>query len=1276
MEIVNKLKDGLHQDNNIYDQPDMTMRDNLNGVITDLEKGNFKWSNLKGNSISFVLGTVDKYFSHCLIKDRLFIITLDVNETIVRLFEITFVGTTGTKTQIWSINNSQLNLSFAFPIRTIFGFYENILIQRIYWSDFNNPPRCINVQNLPTVGKFIDFFPVISKIYGKLTTSTVSSGGSVSAGSVFFVWRFYTNDGYYSDWSYLSNPILVTSDNPGTSFDDYQKMQGKRPDYNTGKKVVIKLENLDSDYDNIQVAAFYSNDYNLALPGTIFFDGKLTSDIMTFTYIGTENIGTVTIDDLTLTSIKIDSFKENIVAKKQNVIACMHEREELDLPAYIEAEVTVATKALPLDHTGYPSMMTSPSSSKALFGMHNVAADQATHTLRRGQYYKAVTQVIWNDGSGNITVAVNNLFYVSTYASTVTWISGEFLAVVLKRKYLLAGGNIGGDLNTNFRFDYELLDNEHYDWKSQKVCKTYKSYPHGETIRLGVLFFDLTGRPFFVRHLRNTNSTYGPGDTNIPKRSDTNPMLGLHDWNAIGSDGYYNDVTAKLQHLIVNDLDITDIKDQISGFMIVRAPIVHQYLGMGILTPTLLSGNNVYSSYGLWPHNNNTDNYFGCYNFYCPEDTFNLKGFVIQPGDEIENLTYLTPYCKDEAYTLGGSGSNAFRGFGRKESNDYDFYQKLFRASDGNTSDSNGVIGATHPVSFVTKYILGDDDLPINPLDGTKLFIDVSSEFPDGNNSHYGLNCNHSILILDIDDEQGNIKGPNQNWSRTDPCALLCAIKRANTDPYGGYTDSSVANTVYVSTGHYQEITPAVLADILTGGRYIFNNIEIFGGDTMVQLFDIKRLTPNFNIGNEHLGHSMIFPVESRINLSMREGEHIAKTRSRDSSNNPDGIQVRTGSTVLEEFSYNDGYSTDDIFDRYLPLPFNFKVLNEYLTRIRYSPEKNYGEKRDSFRVFLANDYIDLDPNKGAITNIRLRNDKLVYWQPDEIGYIPIRERALTQSSAGQSVQLGVGGVFERYDELKNMLGNSHQFGLVESPIGFHWYDSRRKLFLTINEGFQITPDSILKGLDKWFQLNIPDGFEAYDNPISSYGIFGGYDVPSKMVFISFKLSTGVKTIGINASLNKFIGFYNLYPGAYITGKNHLFHVNSTFLDVYTHGIGTYMNFFGTQYHAYVSIVVKEDTNIAKIYDTFEIIASRNFFNKVRYENSEQSKEEVVCDYTTGTCVVTNRDYKYSKKRWFGSFPKVSRERLNDGYLLITFEIENPYLVELYEVKSTVRKNY
>jgi hypothetical protein len=269
---------------------------------------------------------------------------------------------------------------------------------------------------------------------------------------------------------------------------------------------------------------------------------------------------------------------------------------------------------------------------------------------------------------------------------------------------------------------------------------------------------------------------------------------------------------------------------------------------------------------------------------------------------------------------------------------------------------------------------------------------------------------------------------------------------------------------------------------------------------------------------------------------------------------------------------------------------------------------------------------------------------------------------------------------YSRYDQLVDKIGNSHQFGLIESPMGYHWYDSRRKMFISINHGMQLAEDSILKGVDTFFQQNIPDALDTWDNPFATIpgGVHGGYDPMTKMIFATFNYPmAGVNytnTIGIHALLNKFIGYYNFFPVAYYTYKDHMHQVHANKLSVWTHGVGAYCTFFGNFYQAWVSIVVKEQSNEAKVFDTFEIVGNDNFFTSIAYENSEQSIEEQTVTYVAGEPEVLIRNLKYLKKRWFGNFPRVSRERLNDGYLKVTFKINSAVLVELLEMKTDVRK--
>ena len=225
-----------------------------------------------------------------------------------------------------------------------------------------------------------------------------------------------------------------------------------------------------------------------------------------------------------------------------------------------------------------------------------------------------------------------------------------------------------------------------------------------------------------------------------------------------------------------------------------------------------------------------------------------------------------------------------------------------------------------------------------------------------------------------------------------------------------------------------------------------------------------------YNEGAQAFAHAITFPVESRMLIGYREGDHHGKLRYYDTSTNPMGIRFNSPSSLkVEEFNYNDGYSSDYASDFFLPLPFNFSLQNQFTTRFRYTNQKTYSELQDSYRMFPANNRIDLDTSFGKLNNIRSKFGRVAYWQDDAVGYIPILERQMSNTEIGNPVQIGIGGVFERFDEIIENVGNQHQLGLVESDAGFHWVDSKRRIHISMTNSFKITEESITKGLDSWF---------------------------------------------------------------------------------------------------------------------------------------------------------------------------------------------------------------
>lgn len=1282
MEVINRISNGIHLDNNEYDQPVGTMRDNRNGLIYDIETGRYIWRGIKGTTSVLDLAANETFMGYVKIRTRHFIIVLNTIGNYVRIVELFFsvTDTITSTTVIWQTTNTNLNLNPGYPIRSMFGVYESDEIIRLYINDYHNQPRVINIAGTAPITvdeKFIELAPVMDNGYGSFKFVSELTGGSLKAGIYFFAWRLY-KDGYYTDWSYLSTPVLVYDGSPGTTYPDYHLVAGAEPNSNTSKGVQIQIDDIDDDYDIIQVAAFYSNDLNSIAGGSVIYEAQISGTSVVVDYYGGEESNTVTISEAAETSLFISRCKDMVSTGKYNVIANITEREEINVTTLnsegkhnkIDVQITPAQYGILLDTKAYETIFAE--STRPLNGILPGSQELAGKGFIPGLYHYAATNVSYTD-LAPVTVLAGNYFKPSLIAS---YISGWARMATVIKKYRKAAASAPYDLNTDYKLETSLVDGTYYNYKNPYFCNKLKGYPSGEKIRLGVLFLDKTGRPYFVRHLNNTETTYytatiGPGDTRIPDRYEDGmfPICDVsgHDTSLYD---YYKNTIGYVNYLSVSGLDITPIRNEIGAFMIVRCPIERQNLAYGALGFVYESGNDVFANFSFRAESNDTAKAEGIYVFYCPDDMFDLSGFSIQEGDRIVNRYYMMPFDRDHAEETG------LEGYGIRmtgTSMGYNMYQKFYEW-DNDTETGNAARGVEHDIMFYTKYRQGDgDEIVIDPRNPAKALRYRNAHTIDGSSRNSYI-TNLGIVVLDIEDTVPDVKGMF-DLDVDEPRMLVCSIKRPKTTVYGGLSDSGLASSIYIPTGHYQEINAAVLADIEDGGSYVFNEIDVFGGDTFVCIWDFMRLMANEDLdgASDRYGHAMMMPIESRINLELRDGNHIGKDRAAATTDPADpGLRWKTGENKWEEFNYNDGYSTDNPGRHYLPIPANFSMINEFDTDIRYSDAKEYGEYEDSFRKFRPLNKYQVDKKFGPINNIRYKFNNLIYWQRECAGYIPIGERALISTELSQVVQLGVSGIFERNDQLVEFVGNSNQFGLVESNDGFHWYDSIKKLFISLTNSLKLTPDSIIHGLDSFFMNEVPAVIRDYDYPASGFGISGEFDPKEKIVYVSFKTASFAETIGFSIKDNKFTGFYDYNVGRYFSANNALYATDFYLNDIHLFNVGTIGTYFGVSYPRYFTIIVRDDSNIAKVFDHWEIIGNDEFFSMVNYalENTDD-----ISEYLSGSLSRhVNQKLKYRNKRWFGNFPKIEYERLVGGYCKITFVNTNGADARFLQMKTMFRE--
>ncbi|NLG02259.1 MAG: hypothetical protein GX567_00255 [Clostridia bacterium] len=1282
MEVINRISEGLHLDNNEYDQPAGTMRDNRNGLIYDIQSGRYIWRGLNGTTSVLTLAANEFFMGYAKIRHRHFIITLNLTANQVKIKELFFSITDAisSTTDIWTTTNDNLQLNPGYPIRAMFGVYENDEIIRLYFTDFHNQPRVISLAGTAPLSvneKFIELTPELNNGYGKFSFVGELSGGSLMAGMYFFAWRFY-KDGYYSDWSPLTTPVPIFNGSPGTTYSDYHNVEGAAPNDITTKGIEIQISDIDDDYDTIQIAAFYSNDVNSIASGSVIYEGAISGTSMNFEYYGGEESTSVSISQTTETSLFIKRCKDMCSAGKYNVIANIEERDELDITSLntegknnkIDVQITPLQYSILLDTREYGPNVWGESYRPAS-GILPGTTEIARHNFIPGLYHEAITAFSYNDISGIINVSAGQIFKPSLVA---TYISGTAKLTTVIKKYRKSAASLPYNINDDYEIETKSIDSGYYNYKNPYFCNKLMGYPSGEKIRLGVLFLDKTGRPYFVRHLNNTETTYygmtiGPGDTRIPERYETGafPICGLSGHSYVPYE-YYEKTIGYVNHLSISGLDITAIKDLISAFMIVRCPIERENIAYGALGFTYESGNDLYSNFSFRAQANDAAKKAGIYVFFCPEDMFEFSGFSIQPGDRIENKYYMTPFDPTNAEETGLEGYGVLlddKGYG------INLYQKFY-VWNNDSEVGNAAKGAEHEVLYYTKYRQGDgDEIIVDPRNSALALRNIHTITVDGSpRSSYLTNL--GIVVLDIDDSGTDVKGMF-DLDVDDPHMLVCSIKRPNASVYGGLTDSGLASSIYIPTGHYQEINNTVLADVLSGGAYVFNEIDVFGGDTYVCIWDFIKLMANEDVhgSTERYSHSVFMPIETRINLDLREGNHIGKDRVSTLTSGL-GLEWRTGANKWEEFNYNDGYSSDNPGRHFLPVPVNFTLQNEFDTDIRYSDPKEYGEYEDSFRKFRPLNKYQIDKKFGQINNIKYKFNNLIYWQTESVGYIPIGERALISNDLGKVVQLGVSGIFDRNDNLIESVGNSNQFGLVESNNGFHWYDAIKKLFITITNSLKITPDSLALGLDSYFENEVPVVIRDYDYPASGFGISGGFDPKDKMVYLSFRTASFIETVGFSIKDNKFTGFYDFDPGLYFNANNALYSSNFNLDSIHHFGSGVLGQYFGVSYPRYFTIIVRDDSHIAKIFDTFEVIGNDEFFTYLNYalENGDN-----ISEYLSGSSARhVNQKLKYRNKRWFGNFPKISHERLVGGYCKITFVNTGTSDARFYQLNTLFRE--
>lgn len=1115
-----------------------------------------------------------------------------------------------------------------------FAYEENSLSKQVYWTDNFNEPRTFNISDpifttyiasgslsatagtqymvlegaityngvnygpgltagniITTTGgitvytdlttpspiaKVVEYYPyqllnfTPSRSMGNIKFNSYGSGNKYCGAKIYFYRLSNTANGINTSWSYGSSPIAVETVNSiiATPANPYFDLTGGGTTtslLNSGKSVKVDIDNIDTNFDTIQLACA-EFDEALDVPRTIslVYSGVITGSSMTIEDVG-NILSTLTLADITLFPASILRCKTMTTNKNYILIGNTEERQEFEFdttaitsteikgtfPVH-EADETLCTNVLT-----YTSVAPSPSANPTFIieGCNYVVTSIAGGNV----VYNGNPYIV-----GEVILGTNN-------PSIIIPVGSEVKPCVSINRYTAINSTTSYPQRPNYIQLYDLTaGNVSWSYKDPAVSHLKKGYWGKEKYRFGILFYDLKGNPFYVRHI--TDFTFSnPETTPIVEQKTT---------------GSYDYFFLNQRAISFSNIEIPkEIVDKISGFSIVRAERDKRIITEGFLMQVGDNGTDCIPIAG--PYARRNSQYIGSLTQYmtliCPDRlaSYDMPSYVV--GSSIEGCFWLRATDYENPPT-----SNLFMKSVDQADQVESRYLNQYTTSDGVTR-LNKITAMADVNEYDTLTNFGSSNRNYKNFtwfQAVALFdIDNSCVVPASTADLSGyVAVAGARTVLEFQDpllyRGGTFQYGDLSVTGASVDKLVVDVVVENTNQYGGISDAALASTLYISTGHFQPINATVIAetnDTNNPNNYTkltFNNVDVWGGDCYTCLVDYGHSLYNtdFTLGPSYSGTNswgIKFPLQCNVNYDLRRGRTVANNKmgyaTGMAATPPVGVVYKDtfNNIRLESFQYNKGYSSDGKVFNYPALPVNFKNIGQFKFRVRFAGVKFPNELVNSFRTFLTNDYKDVDGQDGEINNIRTKDGRVIVWQNKLVSTVPILERQILTGLSGAPTTLGTGGVVDRYDPLNSYFGNQHQQGLTPTEYGFAWFDMRRKAFVIMDINAGIIEVSKLDGLKAFFDevfleanqaglinniayINSPVYAENSSQPLMGVGVTGVYDPKFKTTYLTFKFKNmtsyldvddtvidGVSkdfTIGYNHVDRFFIGFFDWTP--------------------------------------------------------------------------------------------------------------------------------------------------
>lgn len=1251
---VQTYNKGIDKDSSVYKYPNNTAYHIENfRFITDEGLTTMSLENSKGTLELFSLDTGYLFWGYVIIRDTLVILAINSSKVGDAATDKIYTATIPESGYIASaacIYTGALGLSLTYRINSVIGRYESEDLQKIYWADGNQQLKFANIADPSITTKDPSWFDYIPAFDISTIAITSVGNGLLKTGKVQYAYQLYNLYGAATNFSALTKLVPLTpygqTGNDGT-------FTGGAVETNSGKSISISISNIDDDFNRIRVVRILHTSLLNDPEITIIYDSTVSS---TFTMIddGTHNYGTLSAAEFNFETYR---FIPTYLETKNNLLFASNVKEEIwdvdyDARAYRFMQVNPSTYRCDITDESQSTtnhIYFSPedlTTNNRYFNHSGVAVSGPIPETHDCIIYTGYTGLPYGPSAYERNSSGN-------YGGTGKNLSYDFVTTPIKSY---------GDVN-------EIVNNTQFGSSDTSILAISDGagYMRGETYSFGLVLINTAGQKSYVKWV---------GDIKFPTMRDSSTF---NTCTYSGTSVYSNYLYIRF------NIDASKLPADCAYVQIVRCERTandRTILAQGLLSATANCNR------GSWQEPSMTvttikdikDGYQvrGSSNFTLSSTLYNFISPEINYGNNIEYLAgdLLKPMSalilKKQYYKLNNKGAFTYNKF-------VDIFVDDPNFSFNSPSDLQFIVsntGETSMLDAATTVSISIDDFKIcsysnNPPDrDTDPIVESMSVTVDsvdyenyirgfGTDNLQGVHGTVGVLNL-----SNTLYLANENVNTNRKYIIANYVR--NIVPYGGASYAARANREYIP-----------VSDIISKASLTLNSvIAVKNGDTYIPFFEYQRImiTGMAAIGMLEKDESWVdvvkFPVETSINTRWQTN----KTWTQEYCG-PGNIPINPSAALMQEvagywakddaeineaftqklplYSYNSVYSKQNNLKKFYPEPADALSTITNDVRIHYSDRKYNNESVDSWTIWRALNFKDVDGNYGPINATICYNHDFIFFQDRGIGMASIEEREMVQSTTGSTALIGQGGILSRYDYFYTNGGCQDNSSIVVGNYGLYWY-------CRYNNGlFCYTKE---RGVENLSKLH---GLYSFFNTISAATIstvVSGVSRRFNEIYFTLHVAGGdYYTIVFDEVQQIFTQFVTLNSDKYFDYNNYMYSVNVD-NEIHLNNVGPYGQFHGTIYPSKLTFIINPRQMLINKFDVLEFVTkvvfggaeSQETFTTLRVRDSYQD---------TNVITLTNNDDLTQRFRtWRFNMLRDSDEymsTLQDNYVQVDLEFTN-----------------